>query len=173
MFFFKKQKREPKDFEEILSQFKNLEKNFEEISQELENLKKESKFSVQKLGIVRYNPFSEVGSDQSFSIALLDGNNNGVVITSLYSREGNRVYGKPIKNGSSVYSLSKEEKQAIEQAKSPEGPRPQFEGGAYGAGKNETKNKRKSNPEGPRSRFEGGAYGAGNPPTGSGGFGPH
>ena len=92
--------------------------NFEKLSEELENLKKESKFSVQKIGIVRFNPFSEVGGDQSFSIALLDGNDNGVVITSLYTREGNRVYGKPIKNGRSEYSLSNEEKEVIEKAKS-------------------------------------------------------
>lgn len=114
--FFKKRKKEPENFREILDYFRNLEKNFEKLSEELENLKKESKFSVQKVGIVRFNPFSEVGGDQSFSIALLDGNDNGVVITSLYTREGNRVYGKPIKNGQSSYSLSEEEKQAIEKA---------------------------------------------------------
>jgi hypothetical protein len=114
--FFKK-KKEPENLKEILSQFKELEEKFVKISQELENLKKESKFSVQKVGIVRFNPFSEVGGDQSFSIALLDGNDNGVVITSLYTREGNRVYGKPIKNGQSEYLLSAEEKEAIEKAK--------------------------------------------------------
>ena len=115
--FFKKKKKEPENLREILAQFKGLEENFEKISEELENLKKESKFSVQKIGIVRYNPFSEVGGDQSFSIALLNGNNDGIVITSLYAREENRVYGKPIKAGVSEYSLSEEEKQAIEKAK--------------------------------------------------------
>lgn len=114
--FFKKKKKEPKNFKEILDYFRNLEKNFEKLSKDLENLKKESKFSIQKVGIVRFNPFSEVGSDQSFSIALLDANNNGVVITSLYTREGNRVYGKSIINGQSQYSLSGEEKQAIDKA---------------------------------------------------------
>jgi len=116
--FFKKRKKEPENFKEILSQFKDLEKNFEKLSEELENLKKESKFNIQKVGIVRFNPFAEVGSDQSFSIALLDSNDNGVVITSLYTREGNRVYGKPIKGSTSEYSLSEEEKKAIEMAKS-------------------------------------------------------
>jgi len=114
--FFRKKKREPENFKEILDCFKKLENNFEKLSQELEKLKKESKFNIQKVGIVRFNPFSEVGSDQSFSIALLDSNDNGVVITSLYSREGNRVYGKPIKNGQSEYLLSAEEKEAIEKA---------------------------------------------------------
>ena len=118
MFNFFKKKKEPENFKEVLAQFKDLEKNFEKISEELENLKKESQFSVRKVGIVRFNPFSEVGGDQSFSIALLDGNNDGIVITSLYTREGNRVYGKPIKNGQSQYSLSQEEIKAIESVKS-------------------------------------------------------
>ena len=80
-------------------------------------IKKENKFSVQKIGIVRFNPFKEVGSDQSFSIALLNREDTGIIITSLYNREGNRVYGKPVKNGKSSYSLSKEEQTAIEKAK--------------------------------------------------------
>jgi len=114
----KKKKKEPENFGEILAYFRNLEKSFEKLSEGLENLKKESKFSVQKVGIVRFNPFSEVGSDQSFSIALLNGNNDGVVITSIYAREGNRVYGKSIKAGLSKYSLSDEEKKAISKAMS-------------------------------------------------------
>ena len=112
----KKTKEEPENLEELLSSFKELKKDFEKISKELKALKKEHKFSVQKVGIVRYNPFSGVGSNQSFSIALLDGNNNGIVITSLYAQDGNRVYGKSVKNGQSEYSLSGEEKKAISKA---------------------------------------------------------
>ncbi len=116
MFKFNKKDKEPKNLKEIANQFKNLEGKVKEISDGLENLKKESKFSVQKVGIMRYNPFSGVGSNQSFSIALLDGNNDGIVITSLYAQDGNRVYGKPVKNGQSEYSLSGEEKKAISKA---------------------------------------------------------
>ena len=115
--FFKKPKKEPKDINELLSQFNDLKKNFKEISEELENLKRENKFSIQKTSIVRFNPFKEVGSDQSFSAAFLDGNDSGIVITSHYTREGNRVYGKPIKVGLSEYLLSEEEKEAIEKSK--------------------------------------------------------
>jgi len=115
--FFKKRKKEPENLEEILSWFKDLAEKCEKIYQELKNLKKESKFSIQKVGIVRFNPFKEVGGNQSFSIALLDGNDNGVIITSLYTREGNRVYGKPIKGGESDYQLSEEEKEALKKAK--------------------------------------------------------
>ena len=114
--FFKKNKKEPENFKEILTDFQNLKKDFKKISKELANLKKESKFSIQKIALVRFNPFSEVGGDQSFSIALLDANNDGLVITSLYTRGGNRVYGKPIKNGQSKYQLSEEENRAIEKA---------------------------------------------------------
>jgi hypothetical protein len=104
------------NLQEILSQFKDLKENLEKLSQELEKLKRESKFSIQKTGIVRFNPFSEIGGNQSFSIALLDGKNNGLVITSLYTRGGNRIYAKPIVEGKSEYLLSKEEKEAIEKA---------------------------------------------------------
>ena len=99
---------------------KELANSFEKLSEELDALKKKSKFSVQKVALIRFNPFREVGGDQSFSVALLDGNNSGVVITSLYSREENRVYGKPVKNGESEYLLSEEEKEAIERARGPQ-----------------------------------------------------
>ena len=115
--FSKKNKKEPENLKEVLVKFKDLEGNFEKISKELEELKKESQFWVRKIGIIRFNPFKEVGGDQSFSIALLDANDSGVVISSLYSREENRIYGKPIKNGKSEYQLSEEENQAIEKAK--------------------------------------------------------
>lgn len=115
----KKNKKIPKNFKEVLSYLEELESNFERVSQEIEKIKENNKFSVQKVGVVRFNPFENVGSDQSFCIALLNGKNNGFVITSLYNREGNRIYGKPINNGKSSYHLSKEESIAIEKAKNP------------------------------------------------------
>ncbi|PIP23449.1 MAG: hypothetical protein COX36_03240 [Candidatus Nealsonbacteria bacterium CG23_combo_of_CG06-09_8_20_14_all_38_19] len=118
---FKRDKKEPKSIKEILSAFNSLEKDFEKLSEEFENLKKEKVFSIQKVGMIRFNPFAEVGSDQSFSVALLDGNDCGVVITSLYSREDNRIYAKPINNGQSQYVLSEEERIAIERAKRSKG----------------------------------------------------
>ncbi|MCX6760818.1 MAG: DUF4446 family protein [Candidatus Nealsonbacteria bacterium] len=117
MEFFKKAKKEPKDLKEILAGFNELEGKFSKVLGEMKKLENKQKFSVQKLGIVRFNPFSEVGSDQSFSMALLNDENDGVVITSLYTRQENRVYGKPIKDSQSEYSLSEEEKKAIEKAK--------------------------------------------------------
>ncbi len=119
--FLRKNKKEPQDLKETLDELKKLKKQFEDLSQELLDLKSKNRFSLQKVGIVRFNPFNEVGSNQSFSAALLDENNDGLVITSLYAREENRVYGKPIKNGVSEYSLSDEEKRAIEEAKKQNG----------------------------------------------------
>lgn len=115
--FFKQTKKEPKDLKGVLNKVKGLEEKVEKILEEIEKMKKGQKFSVQKVGIIRFNPFSEVGGDQSFSVALLNEKDDGVVITSLYSRQENRVYGKPIKNSQSEYTLSEEEKQAIEKAK--------------------------------------------------------
>lgn len=69
---------------------------------------------IQKIGLVRYNAFKDVGSDLSFAIALLDNNNNGVVFNGLYGSESSNIYAKPIKNGESTYQLSNEEKYAIE-----------------------------------------------------------
>lgn len=122
MFKFFKKKREPENLAELLTQFKELKENFEEISKKVEELKERNKWAIQKVGMVRFNPFKEMGGNQSFSIALLDGNDNGLMITSLYSKEGNRIYGKPIKDGQSEYLLSREEKEAIERAKSSQIP---------------------------------------------------
>lgn len=71
-------------------------------------------YAVQKVGIVRFNPFDEVGGNQSFAVAFLDNYNTGVIMLSLYSRDGVRIYAKPIKSGKSEYQLSKEEAQALQ-----------------------------------------------------------
>ncbi len=70
-------------------------------------------FAVQKVGMLRFNPFGEVGSNQSFAVAMLDNYDSGVIILSLYSRDGVRIYAKPIREGKSEYQLSKEEEEAL------------------------------------------------------------
>ncbi|MBI4134320.1 MAG: DUF4446 family protein [Candidatus Terrybacteria bacterium] len=72
--------------------------------------------SVQKVGVVRFNPFEDVGGDQSFAIALLDFEDNGAVLSSLYTREGTRVYAKQVVKGQSRHHLSHEEEEAIRRA---------------------------------------------------------
>lgn len=72
---------------------------------------------LQKVGVVRFNAFDNVGSDLSFSIALLDNNDNGLVLSGLYSRDSSSTYAKPIMSGKSKYALSAEELKAIDIAK--------------------------------------------------------
>ena len=71
---------------------------------------------VQKVGLVRYNAFRDVGSDLSFALALLDRDNNGVVLNGIYGSDSSNIYSKPIRNGESQYQLSDEEKYAIDLA---------------------------------------------------------
>lgn len=72
---------------------------------------------LQKTALVRFNAYDNMGSDLSFSLALLDQQDNGIVISSLYGREESRTYAKPVVGGNSTYPLSEEEKDAISQAK--------------------------------------------------------
>ncbi len=74
---------------------------------------------LQHVGVVRYNPFTDKGGDQSFAVALLDDRANGVVFNGLHSRADSRVYAKPIIGGTSTYTLTEEEKEAINRAMTP------------------------------------------------------
>lgn len=72
---------------------------------------------LQKSGFIRFNPFANTGGDQSFILAILDGHNDGFVISSLHSRDQTRTFAKPIKDGKGEkFELSKEEKAAIDKA---------------------------------------------------------
>ena len=95
---------------------KELDKKLEEAFLKIKILENLSRLAIQKTGVVRFNPFNEMGGNQSFVIALLDDRNNGFVISSLFIKEGNRVYAKAIKNGKSTHVLSNEEKEAIQKA---------------------------------------------------------
>lgn len=75
---------------------------------------------VRHVGLVRFSPFHDTGGDQSFTLAVLDGKHNGVVITGLHSRHDSRLYAKPIERGSSSYALTSEEREAISRAVSGE-----------------------------------------------------
>ena len=68
---------------------------------------------IQKMGIVRYNAFKDVGSNLSFALAILDNNDTGIVLNGIYGLDSSNIYAKPIKNGSSTYKLSDEEISAI------------------------------------------------------------
>jgi hypothetical protein len=88
------------------------------LHRELEGL---SQRSIQKVGVIRFNPFADTGGDQSFAIALLDAEGNGVVLSSLHGRADTRVFAKQVRAGRSKHALSDEEQDAIRKALSPAG----------------------------------------------------
>src|SRR5438046_7028073 len=77
--------------------------------------------SIQKVGVVRFNPFADTGGDQSFAVALLDAEGNGVVLSSLHGRADTRIFAKSVQAGRSKHALSDEEQDAIRKALSPAG----------------------------------------------------
>ena len=91
-------------------------KNLKELGQILEELVTNNKLNIQKIGFVRFNPFADAGGNISFALALLDGLDCGIVISSLHSREGTRIYAKNVSRGQSEYHLTGEEKEAISNA---------------------------------------------------------
>ncbi len=104
------------NFADYFGRIKVLEKRSDLTTETLEKLATQIDLASQKISIVRFNPFGDTGGDQSFSLAVLDAHNSGYVITSIHGRENTRTYIKPIDLGHSKHTLSKEEKQAIDQA---------------------------------------------------------
>jgi len=99
-----------------LRKTEDQEKDIIELFKEVKALQDISQRTFQKIGTVRFNPFSDIGGNQSFAIALLDNQDNGFIISSLFIKDGNRVYAKAIKNGQSDFPLSREEKEALVKA---------------------------------------------------------
>lgn len=93
-----------------------LQSDLAYLQRRVDTLGTEAKLHVQRVGMVRFCAFPDTGSDLSFAIALLDANDNGVVVSSLYGRSESRTYAKPIQGGKSTYQLSDEEKEAIAKA---------------------------------------------------------
>jgi len=108
------------DLEENLKVYINkvekVEKENKEIEDYCDSLNKEIAKTIKKVGIVRYNAFKDTGSDLSFALALLNENNDGVVLNGIYSREMSNIYAKPIKDGKSKYTISEQEQEAIDKA---------------------------------------------------------
>lgn len=106
--------------EEILIELKqtvhDLESNEREIVRHISESDKRLRKSIRNIEVLRFNPFHDQGSNQSFAIALLDDDGDGVVVSSLYSRDHVSVFAKPIQNGTSTYELSNEEKEVVEKA---------------------------------------------------------
>lgn len=104
----------------IISLEKNiaqLENSTNEISVDLKQVNDKLKKSIRGLETLRFNPFPDQGSNQSFAIAMLNEENDGLILSSLYSRERMSIFAKPIKNGTSSYELTEEEKEILRKTK--------------------------------------------------------
>lgn len=95
--------------ESISSDRKDFRKDIERLDAQLAK-------AITRVGVVRFDAFDDVGSDLSYCVALLDGGNNGVIISSIFGREEARTYVKPIVGGESTYKLTREEEQALREA---------------------------------------------------------
>ena len=112
--------KKAKDLEDTIA---SLEQEISKLNKAKENFEKEIlvintklKGSIRGLETIRFNPFPDQGSNQSFAIGMLNENGDGVVLSSLYSRERMSIFAKPIKNGKSEYELSREEKEVLKKA---------------------------------------------------------
>lgn len=109
-----------KNLEELinsrLDKIDEIKEASEEILNANESLKTQLEKCTQKVSVIRYKAFEDVGSDLSFSVALLDGENNGVILTGIYGRDYSTTYAKPIDKGISRYDLSEEELHVLNSA---------------------------------------------------------
>jgi len=98
---------------ELASLIRGIEQDNRATEKDIERLYSLLGYCVQKVAVVRYNAFHNVGSGQSFSVAFLDSDDNGVVMSGIYGRDSSTTYAKPVKAGASEYILTGEEEDAI------------------------------------------------------------
>ncbi len=112
--------KKAKDLEDTIVHLENeilkLNKSTEDALREFATINAKLRKSIRGLETIRFNPFPDQGSNQSFAVGLLNEDGDGVVLSSLYSRERMSVFAKPIKANKSTYELSSEEKEALEKA---------------------------------------------------------
>jgi len=112
--------KKAKDLEDTIivlgNDIKNLKETKQKTEKEIAEINTKLRKSIRGLETVRFNPFPDQGSNQSFAIGMLNEENDGIVLSSLYSRERMSVFAKPIKNGKSEYELTTEEKEALKRA---------------------------------------------------------
>ena len=104
--------------ESLMKSQQAAQSRFRSIDEAVKLLNQDGALHIQRIGIVRFNPFSDTGGAQSFSLAIVDSKDNGIVMTSLYARNGNRWYVKEIVSGKgNGVELSHEEESAIKHAR--------------------------------------------------------
>ena len=99
-----------------VTELRETSKALDLLFQQQAAIKKIQNDTIQKIGYVKYNAFENIGNDLSFSLTLLDGNNNGICITSVYGRNESRIFSKPIIEGKSRVNLSQEELDSLTEA---------------------------------------------------------
>jgi len=104
--------------ESFLKQADLSKKEIEDLKEHTKKLEQDGSLHIQKVGLIRFNPFKDTGGDQSFILSLLDGHDTGVIISGLFSRSGTRWYAKKVTEGKGVeHDLSEEEKKSLQAAK--------------------------------------------------------
>ena len=105
--------------ETLLKDVDIAKKDIDNLELYCDKIQKEGFLHIQKIGLIRFNPFKDTGGDQSFILSLVDGNDTGVIISGLYARSGTRWYAKRIVKGKSLeHELSDEEKKVLKEARS-------------------------------------------------------
>lgn len=104
--------------DDVMLRLENNKKTLDRLILAYDKLNKDGISHIQKIGLVRFNPFRDTGGDQSFILALVDGEDTGVIISSLHTRTGTRWYAKGVVKGHGVeYELSEDETRALKGAK--------------------------------------------------------
>ncbi len=103
-------------FQGVLDELENLNKREQLLNRNLKDFSLEGLNHIQKVSLIRYNPYGDTGGDQSFSLCLLDGKGIGILLTSLHTRSGTRIYARKINEGKSELQLSKEEQETLNKA---------------------------------------------------------
>jgi hypothetical protein len=103
--------------EELLKNSADNKKDIELLRQYCDRINKEGQLHIQKVGLLRFNPFKDTGGDQSFILSLVDSKDTGVIVSGLFSRSGPRWYAKKVSLGKGVdHDLSEDEKKALKAA---------------------------------------------------------
>ena len=99
-----------------VSEIRDAAKGLESLLTEQAAIRNTQSNTIQKIGFIKYNAFENIGNNLSFALTLLDGNNNGICISSIYGRNESRIFSKPIVKGKSLVSLSQEELESLNEA---------------------------------------------------------
>ena len=101
---------------DAMEKSEQVENNLREFLKDVERDRKVLRTTLHKIGFVRFNPFKEMGGSQSFSIAMLNADHNGFLLTGLHGRDDVRIYAKEVKAGSPAQTITNEEEKALNQA---------------------------------------------------------